>query len=380
MSQSSTIRSFIIDCFCSPAHEIAANLNIPTYYFYTSGVSVLANLLYFPTFAKETFDDPDAYLDSPGLPRILIRDMPKAMVERTDQVTEFVMNVAVDMTKSQGIIVNSFESFEPRALKAISDGLCVPEAPTPPVYCIGPLVAGNERSEVNPSTHECMNWLDSQPSQSVVFLCFGSLGLFSATQLHEIAVGLEKSGVGFLWVVRSPPTDDKSRRFLAPPEPDLDVLLPQGFVDRTKHRGLVMKSWAPQVEVLNHDSVGGFVTHCGWNSVLESVCAGVPMVAWPLYAEQKLNRVILVEEIKIALRLEESEDGFVTGSELEKRVRELMELDNGEGVRERTAKMSEEAKAAMRLGGSSITSLNKLAHLWISRSRLTEFMISTSFG
>ncbi|KAL0318075.1 UNVERIFIED_CONTAM: UDP-glycosyltransferase 88A1 [Sesamum angustifolium] len=113
-------------------------------------------------------------------------------------------------------------------------------------------------------------------------LGYRSLGLFSAAQLKEIAVGLERSGQRFLWVVRSPPSDDKSKLYLRPPEPDLDSLLPAGFLDRTKDRGLVLKSWAPQVAVLNHESVGGFVTHCGWNSVLESVCAAVPMVAWPL--------------------------------------------------------------------------------------------------
>ena len=103
-----------------------------------------------------------------------------------------------------------------------------------------------------------------------------------------------------------------------------------------------MKSWAPQVEVLNHDSVGGFVTHCGWNSVLEAVCAGVPMVAWPLYAEQRLNRVLLVEEMKLALSIDESENGFVTGNEVEKRVRELMESE-GKLVRERAKEAREGA-------------------------------------
>ena len=98
-----------------------------------------------------------------------------------------------------------------------------------------------------------------------------------------------------------------------PNEPCLELLLPEGFLERTKDRGFLVNSWAPQVEILNHGSVGGFVTHCGWNSLLEARCAGVPMVAWPLYAEQRMNRIFLVEEIKVALAFREAEDDqFVT--------------------------------------------------------------------
>ncbi|XP_020547371.1 anthocyanidin 5,3-O-glucosyltransferase-like, partial [Sesamum indicum] len=145
---------------------------------------------------------------------------------------------------------------------------------------------------------------------------------------------------------------------------DLDTLLPAGFLDRTKDRGLVLKSWAPQVAVLNHESVGGFVTHCGWNSVLEGVCAAVPMVAWPLYAEQKMNRVVLVEDMKVALRMEVAEDEFVEAEEVERRVRELMESEKGREIRKVVEEMSVEGKGAMMEGGSSIAALAKLLQSW----------------
>ena len=148
------------------------------------------------------------------------------------------------------------------------------------------------------------------------------------------------------------------------PDPDLDSLLPEGFLDRTKERGLVVKSWAPQLAVLNHDSVGGFVTHCGWNSVLEAVSAGVPMVAWPLYAEQRFNRVVLVEDVKITLSMNESEDGFVSATEVEKRVRELMDSESGNKIRERTLAMKDGAKAALSEEGSSHVALTKLVESW----------------
>lgn len=289
--------------------------------------------------------------------------MPKPILERNDKAYEHFLENSKQFPKSAGIIINTFESLEPRALKAISDGLCLPEdVPTPPIYPIGPLIVshGGGGREV-----ECLKWLDSQPSGSVVFLCFGSLGLFSKEQLKEIAMGLENSGQRFLWVVRNPPAQNQIGVAITDQsDPELKSLLSDGFLDRTKDRGLVVKTWAPQVAVLNHDSVGGFVSHCGWNSVLESVCAGVPMVAWPLYAEQRFNRVVLVEEIKIALPMNESEDGFVSAAEVEKRVIELMDSSEGESIRKRTKAFQNEAHAALDEGGSSRVALTKLLELW----------------
>lgn len=192
----------------------------------------------------------------------------------------------------------------------------------------------------------------------------GSLGTFSVEQLKEIAIGLERSEQRFLWVVRNPPPEEQNKHFLAPPDLDLDSLLPKGFLDRTKDKGLVVKQWAPQVAVLNHNSVGGFVTHCGWNSVLEAVCAGVPMVAWPLYAEQRLNRVLLVEEMKLALPMYESKDGFVSAAEVEKRVRGLMDSEEGKSIRESAMMTREKAMVALGEGGSSGVALTKLAVTW----------------
>lgn len=267
------------------------------------------------------------------------------------------------MAKSNGILINTFESLELRAVKAISDGHCLPNEPTPPIFCVGPLIS-RSYNQNGGDEHECLRWLNSQPSQSVVFLSFGSIGRFSSEQLKEMAVGLENSGHRFLWVVRSPPTEDKSESTSAESESKLGELLPSGFLARTNGRGFVVKSWAPQVAVLSHDAVGGLVTHCGWNSILESVSAGKPMIAWPLYAEQRMNRVFLVEEFKLALAVNESDDGFVTATELEDRVRQLMDSERGQEVRESVLTRRDEAVAAMREGGSSRLALDKLAALW----------------
>lgn len=282
--------------------------------------------------------------------------MSAAMLDREGKAYKCFVDTGSQMAKSAGLIVNTFELLEERAVKAMLEGKCTPGETSPPLYCIGPLVGGKNGENRERDRHECLSWLDSKPSRSVLFLCFGSLGLFSSKQLKEMAIGLERSGVKFLWVVRAPAPDIVENRS------SLDSFLPEGFLDRTKDRGLVVESWAPQVEVLNHESVGGFVTHCGWNSVLEGVCAGVPMLAWPLYADQKMTKAFVVEEMKVALAVtrSEEEDGLVSAAELEERVSELMDSETGRAVKERVVAMKEAAAAAMREGGSSRVALDKL--------------------
>ncbi|XXG82138.1 hypothetical protein AAC387_Pa10g0148 [Persea americana] len=364
LSLSSSILSIVYDMFCHPALDIAARLNIPSYCFFPSPAACLATFLYFPTLHRinpTSFKDlQDTLLDLPGLPPLPAYAMPLPVLDRNDEAYNGTLHFSEALTKPDGILINTYEALEPRALRAILDGSCVPDAPTPPIYCVGPLIA----MEKGEGGRECLQWLGSQPSTSVMFLCFGSMGLHSAAQLREIAVGLEMSGQRFLWVVRSPPSEDPTKRFQRPPEPDLEALLPDGFLERTKGRGLVVKSWAPQMAVLSHDSVGGFVTHCGWNSVLEALTTGVPMLAWPLYAEQWLNRVALVEELALAMPIDGVEKGWVVAEEVEKRMRGLMESEEGKALRERTAEIRDKAMAALGEGGSSRTSLAALTRLW----------------
>ncbi|KAL2921163.1 UDP-glycosyltransferase 88B1 [Bienertia sinuspersici] len=280
LTQSSKISAFILDFFCYSAVEVSESFNIPTYFFYASGASVLAFLLNYPIYDKvhtDSLKNVEVPLEIPGLFSVPRTHMIECMLERGYSYDEFI-KVAKTMIKSNGIIVNTFESLEARAVEGLKQGICVQEYSIPPIYCIGPLIANKGGKIGDEGRHECLRWLDTQPSRSVVYLCFGSAGVFSKKQIKEIALGLEKSGVRFLWVVKNPPNED---------EPILDLLLPEGFFDRTREKGQVVKLWVPQIEVLAHESVGAFVTHCGWNSTLEAVCAGVPLVAWPLMLSKK---------------------------------------------------------------------------------------------
>lgn len=271
-------------------------------------------------------------------------DMPESMLDRNNHTYSSFLYNFKRLRNAEGILVNTFEWFESKAVKAIKDGLCVPDGPTPPVYCIGPVV-GKGNCKGGEERHGCLTWLDKQPKKSVVFLCFGSMGTFSSEQLNEIAVGLENSGQRFLWVVRDP-----TNRF---EEPNLDILLPKGFLDRTKDRGMVVESWAPQVEVLRHEAVSGFLTHCGWNSTLEAVTAGVPMICWPLYAEQRLNGRFLVEEAKVAVSIKGYDKGLVRADEVATKVQWLMGSKGGEELRNRMAVARDKAMEAVMEGGRS---------------------------
>ncbi|GJV60255.1 UDP-glycosyltransferase 88B1-like protein [Tanacetum coccineum] len=355
ISKESTIKAVILDFFSNAAFRVAKSLNLPTYYFYTSGASGLCELLYLTAIHNMTsknIGDLDIYFDIPGMPPIHASDMPAVMFDRESDMYKSFIDLSSNMAKSSGLIANSFAGFEERAINALRNGKCITNGPTPPIYLIGPLIASGSR--VDPSENECLKWLNSQPSKSVVLLCFGSMGVFKIEQLKEMAIGLERSGQRFLWVVRDPPSDDENKSNC------LESILPEGFLYRTKDKGLVVKNWAPQLTILNHDSVGGFVCHCGWNSTLEAMTAGVPIVAWPLYAEQKMNRVFLVQELKVALALKMSLDGFVTAEAVEEMVRELMEGVEGRTVRKRVLEISVKAKSTMEDGGSSRVDFLKL--------------------
>ncbi|KDP22205.1 hypothetical protein JCGZ_26036 [Jatropha curcas] len=359
LSKTANIKAFVIDFFCNSAVQVSSTLNIPTYYFYTSNANGLCHFLYSPTISEnipDSLEDLDIVIDTPGIPSLSSKVLPPVMLDRSHKVYQYFIDTASQMAKSAGLLVNTFESLESRAIKAIIEGKCTPDIPVPPIYCIGPIVSSRKTKE----EHECLAWLDSQPSRSVVFLSFGSMGAFSATQLKEMAIGLEKTGVNFLWVVRNPPENGQTSDGMLLEELNLETLFPEGFLERTKERGFLVKQWAPQVAILNHDSVGLFVTHCGWNSILESLCAGVPMLAWPLYAEQKMNSVFLVEEMKMALPVNQPEDGFVSGEELEQRLTELMNSEKGQTIQKRVIAMKEAAAEAASEGGSSRFALAQL--------------------
>ncbi|RVX15258.1 Anthocyanidin 3-O-glucosyltransferase 5 [Vitis vinifera] len=141
-----------------------------------------------------------------------------------------------------------------------------------------------------------------------------------------------------------------------------EAYLPQGFMERIQEVGLVIPSWAPQVAVLRHPSTGGFLSHCGWNSTLESISHGVPMIAWPLYAEQRMNATMLTEEVGVAARPVVGEGKNVVEREEIERV--VMEGEEGKEMRRRVRELQSSALATLKPGGPSFESLSEVAGTW----------------
>lgn len=352
---SSTAHAVVVDSLSVEALGVAKRLGIPGYVMFTSGAAALVAFVQLPSVLAQVrarFQDlGDAPLELFGLPPMPASHLLGEMLEDPESDTYKATMTSLDgIPEADGILVNTFESLDARPVATLRDPRCLPGRIMPPVYCIGPFVGGVGEAK---ERHECLTWLDGQPDRSVVFLCFGSSGYHSAEQLKEIAVGLEKCGHRFLWVVRTLFTDDP------------DALLPDGFLDRTGGRGVVVKQWAPQAEVLRHRATGAFVTHCGWNSVLESIMVGVPMVAWPLYAEQRLNAVFLEKEMELAVTMKGYDKEVVEAEEVAKKVRWMMVSEGGRVLRERTLAVMRRAKEALLEGGESEATLAGLVDAWI---------------
>ncbi|XP_047073862.1 UDP-glycosyltransferase 88B1-like [Lolium rigidum] len=331
------------------AVDVAAEVGVPGYLFFSTGVATLSVFLGLPSFcstrsgAGELKDLGDAPVSFPGVPPMPASHLVDAVLDSGTDLYAASLDVFGRMAAASGILVNTFEALESLAVAALRD----PDRATPPVYCVGPVAA-----EAEERRHPCLRWLDAQTKRSVVFLCFGSRCTVSLEQIGEMAEGLERSGHRFLWVLRAPPGS-------AAGEPDAALsLLPEGFLARTAGRVLVVtaSSLVPQVEVLRHASTGAFLSHCGWNSTMEAVGAGVPMVCWPLVAEQWMNKMYIVEELKVGVEVRGyKRGGLVMAADVDATVRQIMDMEPEcrRAIEERLAELKESTAAAWKEGGSS---------------------------
>lgn len=364
-------KALVIDLFCTQAFEICSQLSIPTYSFVTTSVHFFAFVMYLPTLDREVqgeFVDLPEPIKIPGCPPVRPEDLPDPLWNRNIDEYKFLLLHVSRLPLAAGIFLNSWENLEPVPLKVIREHSFYLQIPTPPIYPIGPLIKQDE--PLSSSDEECLAWLDKQPSDSVLFAVPGSGGTLTAEQVTEMAWGLEQSKQRFIWVVRMPSDASASATYfnVGSHVNDPKAYLPEGFVERTRTQGvgMVVPSWAPQVHILRHPSTGGFLSHCGWNSTLESICHGVPMIAWPLYAEQRMNAAMLTaEETGVAIKPEiESGKKVIGREEIERVVRLLMESEEGKAMRRRVKELKESASRELEDGGSSDDSLATFIKKW----------------
>ncbi|KAJ7960200.1 Glycosyltransferase [Quillaja saponaria] len=352
------LAGLVIDFFCTSMIDVGNELGVPSYLFFTSSAGFLGLMLSLPYLHDEVgtaFNDSDPDLIIPSFVNpVPVNVMPGFVFNKEGGYISMV-NHGRRFKEVKGILVNTFQDLEPHALSSFlgQDGI-------PPVYIVGPLI--NHKDDGNQQNDQIKRWLDGQPNSSVVFLCFGSAGSFSGSQLKEIALGLEKSEVRFLWSIRIPtptPAAAPAPAPVASEDVDYKEVLPEGFLERTKKRGFTC-GWTPQVKILAHKAIGCFVSHCGWNSILERIWYGVPVVTLPLYAEQQMNAFEMVKELGLAVEMKlDSRSGgdheIVRAHEIEKAVEYVLKGDNE--VRKRVKDMSEKSRKALMESGSSFASI-----------------------
>ncbi|KAM0069462.1 putative flavonol 3-O-glucosyltransferase [Helianthus debilis subsp. tardiflorus] len=368
---SGRVVGFVVDMFCICMVDVANEFNVPTYVFVTSNAAFLGFILYLKALGDDLNKDvielcnSDTEIFVPSF----VKPVPTKVfwgLVKTRAGLDIVQWLAKKLGEAKAIMVNTLFELETHAIESLSADTSIP-----PVYPVGPILnleggLGTEK----PYDDDIIRWLDSQPSSSVVFLCFGSMGSFDEVQVKEIARGVELGGYRFLWSLRRTPLDQKS--WIPSDYEDPSVVLPEGFLERTRGLGKVI-GWAPQVAVLGHDAVGGFVSHCGWNSLLESLWFGVPSAAWPMYAEQQMNAFKMVMELGLAVEIKldyvkslsnpKANIVFVTAEEIESGIRRVME-DNE--VRRKVKEMSAKSRSAVVEGGSSYASIASLIQVFLS--------------
>ncbi|XP_076885449.1 anthocyanidin 3-O-glucosyltransferase 6-like [Bidens hawaiensis] len=352
---STQIVGFVLDMFSSCMIDVANKFMVPSYMFCSFSTAFLGFLLHLPDHHNRVgvnFHPSDSESVIPSYQNhVPANVLPGAVFDKSGGGYESYVYFGTRLKECKGFIVNSFAELEPYALNSIL---------TPPnVYPVGPLIDLKNRNDSSGSTEsEIRNWLDNQPLKSVLFLCFGTMGYFNESQLEQMAIALERSGHRFLWSIRQPPRDGN---VATSDHTNVQKVLPDGFLERVKERGMVC-GWAPQAEVLAHGAVKGFVSHCGWNSILESLWYNVPIATWPLHAEQQLNAFLLVKELELAVELSLSYRSHgsevVMADQIQRAINSLM--DDANPVREKVKDISEKGRNAMIKGGSSFVTLEKL--------------------
>ncbi|CAK8539048.1 unnamed protein product [Lathyrus sativus] len=366
------LAAFVVDMFCTTMIDVAIDFGVPSLLYFTSGIAYLGLVLHLHTLMENNLEATRILLqqDEVDIPSFSIpvptNTLPTVVLGKKWE-SAFI-NHGRGLKKASGIIVNSFHELEPHAAHSFLEDSGLRGLP---IYPVGPILNLETKLKPEPKLNGIVNsddtikWLDDQPHSSVIFICFGSMGAFDEDQVREIACAIEKSRSRFLWSMRKPPPKGTTGPVSDYPFSDLVAVLPEGFLERTVEIGRVI-GWAPQVQVLAHPATGGFISHCGWNSTLESIYYGVPIATWPLLAEQQTNAFELVRELKMGVEIaldyrmeyDVGPDYLLTADKIERGIRSVMNK-NGE-IRKKVKEMSEQSRKTLLESGSSYTCLSHL--------------------
>lgn len=344
------INFVIADLNAGWALEVAERMGIKRAGFWPASVSCLALILHIRKLIEGGVIDNegialknDAISLSKDLPSYKSDDLTWTFPEDLT-VQKVLFNWASTIvhhsTYSTSYLCNSFHELEASACGII-----------PGVLPVGPLLAStrllHRRGSLWNEDSTCSNWLDQHPPQSVIYVAFGSTTIFSPEQFYELAHGLEQIGRPFLWVVRPDMTDAPVNKFHGT------------FLQRVRNHGKVIQ-WAPQEEVLAHPSVACFFTHCGWNSTLEGLSNGVPLLCRPYFADQRLNKSFVCDVWRVGLGVDADENGVITRHEVRTKILAVLGSDE---IKANCKRMKEMARKSVSEGGSSLKNLESFIEL-----------------
>ncbi|XP_010434952.1 PREDICTED: UDP-glycosyltransferase 75D1-like [Camelina sativa] len=334
--------------------ELAREIHLPSALLWVQPVTVFSIFYhYFNGYEdaiSEMGNNPSSSIKLPSLPLLTLRDLPSFLV--SSNAYAFLLPAFRDQLESleeeanPKILINSFQALEPEAMTSVPDNY--------KIVPIGPLLTLRTGSS---SHSEYIEWLDTKSDSSVVYVSFGTIAVLNKKQLVELCKALIQSRRPFLWVI----TDKSYRSREDEKEKEEDCI--KSFREELDEIGMVV-SWCDQFRVLNHRSIGCFVTHCGWNSTLESLVAGVPVVAFPQWTDQMTNAKLLEDCWKTGVRVMEKKDDegvvLVESEEIRRCIEEVME-GKAEEFRGNAARWKDLAAEAVREGGSSFNHLKAFA-------------------
>ncbi|KEH16177.1 UDP-glucosyltransferase family protein [Medicago truncatula] len=334
------VTSLVSDCYMSFTIQAAEEYALPILLYSPGSACSFLSVSHFRTLIDKGLiplkDDSyltSGYLDNkvdciPGMKNFRLKDLPDFIRTKdlNDFMVEFFIEAADQFHRASAIVFNTYNELESDVLNALHSMF-------PSLYS----------SNLWKEDTKCLEWLESKEPESVVYVNFGSITVMTPNQLLEFAWGLADSKKPFLWIIR----------------PDLVIggsfILSSEFENEISDRGLIT-SWCPQEQVLIHPSIGGFLTHCGWNSTTESICAGVPMLCWPFFGDQPTNCRFICNEWEIGLEI----DMDVKRDEVEKLVNELTVGEKGKKMRQKAVELKKKAEENTRPGGRSYMNLDKV--------------------
>nr|GFA23053.1 UDP-glycosyltransferase 89B2 [Tanacetum cinerariifolium] len=346
--------AIVSDFFLGWTNDLARDLGIHRYCFSPSGALALSVIFSLWRYAPKRCDQDNEnevikFSNIPNCPEYpwwQISPIYRSYV-KGNAISEFIKDGFFGDIASWGVVVNSFSEMESVYFEYLKKELGHDR-----VYAVGPLLPPDSKAieRGGHSSHDVLSWLDTCATGSVIYVCFGSQAVLTNEQMEVVASGLEKSRIKFVWSVKEPTKGHVEGEY---------GVVPTGFEERVAGRGLVVRGWAPQVAILSHNSVGAFLTHCGWNSIMEAVAAEVLMLTWPMSADQYSNATLL-HELEVGMRASEGAKTVPDPGKLA----ELFRKSVSQEVRvekERVKKFARAAKEAVGENGTSLEELNRLA-------------------